>query len=98
VTKVALRSRAVLFLAACRPPSLAAQFALASETRIGEAVVIQERRRRLPGEATRPVNVGYSMLRDEVVRTGIGSAARYVMADSTNLSIGQGAFSRKGRR
>jgi hypothetical protein len=32
------------------------------------------------------------------VRTGIDSAARFVMADSTNLSIGQGAFSRKGRR
>jgi FecR protein len=31
------------------------------------------------------------MLRDEVVRTGNDSAARFVMADSTNLSIGPSA-------
>ena len=31
------------------------------------------------------------MLRDEVVRTGLDSAARLVMADSTNLSLGPNA-------
>lgn len=41
--------------------------------------------------STRPINVGDSMLRDETVRTGADSAARFVMADSTNLSLGPSA-------
>ena len=36
----------------------------------------------------RPINVGDSVVRDETVRTGADSAARLVMADSTNLSLG----------
>ncbi|MCP1759139.1 hypothetical protein J2S85_000269 [Bradyrhizobium japonicum] len=40
---------------------------------------------------TTPINVGDSMLRDETVRTGADSAARFVMADSTNLSLGPSA-------
>nr|WP_244429500.1 MULTISPECIES: FecR family protein [unclassified Bradyrhizobium] len=40
---------------------------------------------------TTPINVGDSMLRDETVRTGTDSAARFVMADSTNLSLGPNA-------
>src|SRR4029077_91004 len=36
-------------------------------------------------------NVGDGLLRDEVVRTGLDSAARLVMADSTNLSLGPNA-------
>ncbi|MCS3500461.1 hypothetical protein M2189_000587 [Bradyrhizobium japonicum] len=40
---------------------------------------------------TTPINVGDSMLRDETVRTGANSAARFVMADSTNLSLGPSA-------
>jgi hypothetical protein len=86
-----LRSRAVLFLVSCLTACLAAQFALASETRVGEAVVIQNDVVRVAAEKTSPVNVGDSMLRDEVVRTGNDSAARFVMADSTNLSIGPSA-------
>nr|WP_246752252.1 FecR family protein [Bradyrhizobium diazoefficiens] len=41
--------------------------------------------------STRPINVGDSMLRDVTVRTGADSAARFVMADSTNLSLGPSA-------
>src|ERR1700757_3412964 len=86
-----LRSRAVLFLVSCLTACLAAQLAFASETRVGEAVVIQNDVVRVAAEKTSPVNVGDSMLRDEVVRTGNDSAARFVMADSTNLSIGPSA-------
>ena len=83
--------RAVLFLVCCLTVGLAAQFAFAGESRIGEAVVIQNNVVRVAGEATSPVNIGDSMLRNEVVRTGTDSAARFVMADSTNLSIGPSA-------
>src|SRR5579883_2738117 len=83
--------RCALFVFSCLAAILAAPFALASEARVGEAVVIQNNVVRVAGEATKPVNVGDSMLRDEVVRTGIDSAARFVMADSTNLSIGPSA-------
>ena len=83
--------RAVLFLVCCLTVGLAAQLAFAGESRIGEAVVIQNNVVRVAGEATSPVNIGDSMLRNEVVRTGTDSAARFVMADSTNLSIGPSA-------
>ena len=62
-----------------------------AQTRVGEAVVIQNEVVRLAGSAVTPINVGDSMLRNEVVRTGADSAARFVMADSTNLSIGPSA-------
>ena len=81
----------VFVVFSCLAAGLAAPFAFASETRVGEAVVIQNSVVRVAGEATSPVNVGDSMLRDEVVRTGSDSAARFVMADSTNLSIGPSA-------
>lgn len=58
-----------------------------AQTRVGEAVVIQNEVVRVAA-ATTPINVGDSMLRDETVRTGADSAARFVMADSTNLSLG----------
>jgi hypothetical protein len=86
-----LRTRSVVLVVCCLIASPATQFAFASETRVGEAVVIQNSVVRVAADATRPVNVGDSMLRDEVVRTGIDSAARFVMADSTNLSIGPSA-------
>ncbi len=41
--------------------------------------------------STTPINVGDALLRDETVRTGLESAARLVMADSTNLSLGPNA-------
>jgi hypothetical protein len=41
--------------------------------------------------ASSQINVGDGVLRDEIVRTGLDSAARLVMADSTNLSLGPNA-------
>src|SRR3954447_24471841 len=61
-----------------------------AQTRVGEAVVIQNEVVRVAATTT-PISVGDSMLRDETVRTGAGSAARFVMADSTNLSLGPSA-------
>jgi hypothetical protein len=41
--------------------------------------------------ATSRISVGDGLLRDEIVRTGLDSAARLVMSDSTNLSLGANA-------
>jgi hypothetical protein len=62
-----------------------------AQTRVGEAVVIKNEVVRVAGTAASQINVGDSMLRDEVVHTGADSAARFVMADSTNLSLGPSA-------
>src|SRR4030081_789070 len=62
-----------------------------AQTRVGEAAVIQNEVVRVTGSATSQINVGDSVVRDEIVRTGLASAARLVMADSTNLSLGPGA-------
>ena len=59
-----------------------------AQTRIGEAAVVKNEVVRVAGSATTPINVGDSVVRDETVRTGLDSAARLVMADSTNLSLG----------
>ena len=48
----------------------------------------QERSRPRHGIRDHPINVGDSVVRDETLRTGADSAARLVMADSTNLSLG----------
>jgi hypothetical protein len=77
--------------ALCLVTSFAALPAQAEQMRVGEAVVIQNEVLRLAGAATGPVNVGDGMVRDEVVRTGLDSAARFVMVDSTNLSLGPSA-------
>ena len=74
----------LLSAALCAAPSVRAQ------TRVGEAVLIQNEVVRVAASTT-PINVGDSMLRDETVRTGADSAARFVMADSTNLSLGPSA-------
>ncbi|MCK1711912.1 MULTISPECIES: FecR family protein [unclassified Bradyrhizobium] len=74
----------LLSAAFCAAPCAQAQ------TRVGEAVVIQNEVVRVAATAT-PISVGDSMLRDEIVRTGADSAARFVMADSTNLSLGPSA-------
>jgi hypothetical protein len=74
----------LLSAALCAAPSVQAQ------TRVGEAVLIQNEVVRVAASTT-PINVGDSMLRDETVRTGADSAARFVMADSTNLSLGPSA-------
>ena len=81
----------VLYLSAL---GLAAGLALGSacaQTRVGEAAVIQNQVVRVAGSASSQINVGDGLLRDEVVRTGLDSAARLVMADSTNLSLGPNA-------
>lgn len=74
----------LLSAALCAGPCAQAQ------TRVGEAVVIQNEVVRVAATTT-AINVGDSMLRDETVRTGADSAARFVMADSTNLSLGPSA-------
>jgi hypothetical protein len=59
-----------------------------AQARVGEAAVIQNQVVRVAGSATTQINVGDGLLRDETVRTGQDSAARLVMADNTNLSLG----------
>jgi hypothetical protein len=61
-----------------------------AQTRVGEAAVVKNEVVRVAATTT-PINVGDALLRDEVVRTGADSAARLVMADSTNLSLGPSA-------
>ena len=46
---------------------------------------------RVAGPSTTQIKVGDGLVRDETVRTGIDSATRLVMADSTNLSLGPNA-------
>jgi hypothetical protein len=62
-----------------------------AQTRVGEAAVVKNEVVRVAGSATSQINVGDALLRDEVVRTGLDSATRLVMADSTNLSLGPSA-------
>ena len=64
---------------------------LSAQTRVGEAAVVKNEVVRVAGSATSRVNVGDGLLRDEIVRTGLDSAARLVMSDSTNLSLGANA-------
>jgi hypothetical protein len=71
-------------IAATRP-------AHAQTTRVGEAVIVQNEVLRVSGSSGAQINVGDGVLRDETVRTGADSAARFVMADSTNLSLGANA-------
>src|ERR1700722_18218236 len=62
-----------------------------AQARVGEAAVVKNQVVRVAGSATSQINVGDGLLRDEIVRTGLDSAARLVMADSTNLSLGPNA-------
>jgi hypothetical protein len=64
---------------------------LSAQTRVGEAAVVKNEVLRVAGPATSRINVGDGLLRDEIVRTGLDSAARLVMSDSTNLSLGANA-------
>src|SRR3978361_1437768 len=61
---------------------------LSAQTRVGEAAVVKNEVLRVKGSATSRINVGDGLLRDEIVRTGLDSATRLVMSDSTNLSLG----------
>jgi hypothetical protein len=81
----------VLFISAlCVAAGLAANPAHA-QARVGEAAVVKNEVVRVAGPASNQINVGDDVLRDEIVRTGLDSAARLVMADSTNLSLGPNA-------
>jgi hypothetical protein len=62
-----------------------------AQTRVGEAAIIQNQVDRLAGSLSMPINVGDGLSRDETVRTGAESAARLVMVDNTNLSLGPNA-------
>src|SRR4051794_22326384 len=64
---------------------------LSAQTRVGEAAVVKNEVLRVAASATSQINVGDGVLRDEIVRTGLDSAARLVMSDSTNLSLGANA-------
>src|ERR1700675_4288673 len=79
-------SVAALCLAAGRAASL-----VHLQARGGEASFVQHEVIRVAGSATSQINVGDGVNRDETVRTGLESAARLVMADSTNLSLGPSA-------
>src|SRR6187551_3963850 len=59
-----------------------------AQVRVGEAAVVKNEVLRVAGPSTTQIKVGDGLVRDETVRTGIDSAARLVMADSTNLSLG----------
>lgn len=61
-----------------------------AQSRVGEAAMVKNEVLRVAASTT-PINVGDALLRDETVRTGLESAARLVMADSTNLSLGPNA-------
>jgi len=81
----------VLYISAlCLTAALAASPAHA-QARVGEAAVVQNEVVRVSESASSQINVGDGVLRDETVRTGVDSAARLVMADSTNLSLGPSA-------
>src|SRR5690349_14376263 len=62
-----------------------------AQTRVGEAAVVKNEVLRVAGPSTSQINVGDGLVRDETVRTGVDSATRLVMADSTNLSLGPSA-------
>jgi hypothetical protein len=84
------RHRNLLASTLCIAATLAMTSARA-ETRVGEAVIIKNEVLRVATSATSQINVGDGVLRDENVRTGNDSAARLVMIDSTNLSLGPNA-------
>jgi hypothetical protein len=85
-----LRNCVLYISALCLAAGLAASTAHA-QTRVGEAAVVKNEVVRVVGSASSQINVGDGVLRDETVRTGLDSATRLVMADSTNLSLGPGA-------
>lgn len=62
-----------------------------AQTRVGEAAVVKNEVLRVAGPSTTQIKVGDGLVRDETVRTGLDSATRLVMADSTNLSLGPNA-------
>ena len=89
---VALAFASALLIALASPRAHAQ-----APARVGEAAVVQNEVLRVAGSASSQINVGDGLLRDETVRTGADSAARLVMIDSTNLSLGANASIRLDR-
>jgi len=87
---MSLRRRTIVVAASAAALLAAAGYARA-DNRVGEAVLVEKDVARVAGAATSPVNVGDGVLRNETLRTGNDSAARLVMVDSTNLSLGPNA-------
>jgi hypothetical protein len=75
-------SPAFLLIAVVAPHPASAQ------TRVGQAVFIENKVVRVAGSLSMPINVGEGLMRDETVHTGAASAAKLVMVDNTNLSLG----------
>ena len=75
----------------CLAAALAASPAHAQVARVGEAAIVKNEVVRVTGSAKSQINVGDGVLRDETVHTGLDSATRLVMIDSTNLSLGPNA-------
>jgi hypothetical protein len=90
VIEMHLRNCFLLFLAVGPAIALTAVSASA-QTRVGEAAVVKNEVLRVAASSTTHIKVGDGLVRDEVVRTGLDSATRLVMADSTNLSLGPNA-------
>jgi hypothetical protein len=78
---------ALLLTTIITPSAVQAQ----APARVGEAVVVHKEVVRVLAHATSQINVGDGVVRDETVRTGLDSATRLVLADSTNLSLGASA-------
>jgi hypothetical protein len=81
--------RSVLFAFSLFAAAIIAAPRAHAQTRIGEAILIKNEV--VNAATTGQINVGDGVLRDETVQTGADSAARLVMADSTNLSLGANA-------
>jgi hypothetical protein len=75
----------------CAAAGLAASPAHAQAARVGEAAIVKNEVVRMTGSAKSQINVGDGVLRDETVHTGLDSATRLVMIDSTNISLGPNA-------
>src|SRR5204863_3553853 len=84
-------SHCSLFLPALLATAILTTSPLQAQTRVGEAAVVKNEVLRVAGASTSQINVGDGLLRDEIVRTGLDSATRLMMADSTNLSLGPSA-------
>jgi len=78
----------VFFLAALLFAAGVGTAPVLAQTRVGEAAIVKNEVIRVNASGNSQINVGDGLLRDEVVRTGLDSATRLVMADSTNLSLG----------
>src|SRR3954451_13369641 len=86
-----LHHRILCLSSLCLAAGLAASPAYAQAARVGEAAIVKNEVVRVMGSAKSQINVGDGLLRDETVHTGLDSATRLVMIDSTNLSLGPNA-------